>query len=91
MDKTHPLSSPMVVRSLDMKRTHFVIVKMVKNYLVMKYHILVSLVNLCMLLHVLAQILFFLSLNKPSIVSFQSNDIGMVSNIYCATSKEQLI
>ena len=40
MDKAHSLSSPMVVCSLDVKRTHFILVKIVKNYLVMKYHIL---------------------------------------------------
>ena len=60
MDKAHPLSSPMVVRSLDVKMTHFVLVKMVRNYLVLKYHILVSLVHLCILLIVQDQILLFL-------------------------------
>ena len=50
MDKAYPLSLPMIVRSLDVKRTHFVLVKRVKNYLVLKYHILVSLVHLCILL-----------------------------------------
>ena len=62
MDKTHSLSSPMVGRSLDVKMTHFVIVKMVKNYLVLKYYILVPLVHLCIFLIVLAQILPFLSI-----------------------------
>ena len=61
MDKTHHLSSPMVVRSLDMKNDHFVIVRRVNNYLVLKYHALVSLVYLCILLTVLAQILLFMS------------------------------
>ena len=60
MDKEHPLSSTMIVRPLDVKKTHFVLVKMVKNYLVLKYHILVSLVHLCILLTVLGQILLFL-------------------------------
>ena len=56
MDKAHPLSSPMIVRSLDVN------VKRVKNYLVLKYHILVPLVHLCILLTVLAYILIFLSI-----------------------------
>ena len=62
MDKAHPLSSPMIVCSLDMKMIHFFLVKRVKNYLVPKYHILVSLVHLCILLTILAQVLFFLSI-----------------------------
>ena len=60
MDKAHPLSSPMVVRSLDVKNDPFVLVKRVRNYLVLKYHILVSLVHLCILLIVQDQILLFL-------------------------------
>ena len=39
--------------------THFILVKIVKNYLVLKYHILVPLVHLCILLTVLGQILLF--------------------------------
>ena len=39
--------------------THFVLVKRVKSYLVLKYHILVSLEHLCILLTVLAHILIF--------------------------------
>ena len=62
MDKVHPLSSPMIVCSLDVKNDPFVLVKMVKNYLVLKYHILVSLVHLCILLTVLVRILLFLSI-----------------------------
>ena len=62
LDKTHLLSSPMIVCSLDMKMTNFVIVKKVKNYLVLKYHILVPLVHLCILLTILAHILLFLSI-----------------------------
>ena len=46
MDKAHHLSSLMVVRSLDAKKTHFVLVKKVKNYLVLKYHIFSSLTYL---------------------------------------------
>ena len=38
MDKAHPLNSPMVVRSLDVKK------KMMKKLLVLKYNILVQLV-----------------------------------------------
>ena len=52
MNEAHPLTSPMVVRSLDVKR--------VKNYIVLKYHILALLVPLCILLLVHAQILLFL-------------------------------
>ena len=54
MDKVHPLSSPMVVRSFDVKKDPSRPYEMVKNYLVLKYHILVPLVPLCILLTVLA-------------------------------------
>ena len=60
MDKAHLISSPMVVRLLDVKKTHFVFVKRVRNYFVLKYHILVPLVHLCILLIVQDQILLFL-------------------------------
>ena len=50
MDKAHPLSSTMVVRSLDVKKDSFrPYEKMMKNYLVVKYHILVLLVHLYIL------------------------------------------
>ena len=91
MNKVHHLSSLMIVRSLDGKKTHFVLMKMVKNYLVLKYHILVSLVYLYILLVVLAQVLLFSSIYWLGTVILQPKDIGMVSSIYCATSKEQLI
>ena len=54
MDKSHPLSSLMIIRSLNVKKTHFILVKRVKNYLVLKYHILVLLVHLYILLIVIA-------------------------------------
>ena len=45
MDKTHPLNSPMIVRSFDVKKYHFFFQKKkMKHYLVLKYHILVQLV-----------------------------------------------
>ena len=59
MDKTYSLSSPMVVGSLDVKMTHFVIVKKMKNYLVLKYYILALLVHLYILPIVHVQTLFF--------------------------------
>ena len=62
IDKAHLLSSSMIVRLIKVKKTHFVLVKRVKNYLVMKYHILTLLVHLCILLIVLTQILIFLSI-----------------------------
>ena len=60
MDKAHPLSSPMVVRSLDVKNDPFHPCENGEDYLVLKYHILVSLVHLCILLIVQDQILLFL-------------------------------
>ena len=60
MDKAHPLSSPMVVRSLDVEKDSFRPCKRVRNYLVLKYHILVPLVHLCILLIIHDQILIFL-------------------------------
>ena len=59
MDKAHSLSFPMVVYSLDVKNEPFRPYEKVKNYLVLKYHILVSLMHLYILLTVLAQILCF--------------------------------
>ena len=50
MNEAHPLTSPMVVRSLDVKKDPFRPVKMVKNCLVLKYDILMLLVLLCILL-----------------------------------------
>ena len=38
MDKSHPLSSPMVVRSFDVKKDPFHLKKITKCYLVLKYH-----------------------------------------------------
>ena len=52
MDITHLLSSQMVVYSLDVKNTYFVIVKLVKNYLIFKYYIFVSFVHLCTCLYI---------------------------------------
>ena len=60
MDKAHPLSSPMVVRSLDVKNDPFRPCEMGEELLVLKYHILVPLAHLCILLIVQDQILLFL-------------------------------
>ena len=62
IDKAHPLSLPMIVRSLDVGNDPFRPYERVKTYLVLKYDILVPLVHLCILLTVLAQILLFLSI-----------------------------
>ena len=61
IDKAYSISSPMVLQSIDVKNDHFVFTNMMNNYLILKYHILVLFVQLCILLIVLAQILFFLS------------------------------
>ena len=42
IDKSHPLSTPMVVRSLEVNKNPSDLVKMMKNFLVLKYHILVQ-------------------------------------------------
>ena len=61
MDKAHPLSTPMVIRSLDVKKkTHLVLVKRVKNNLVLKYHIIGALMYLANCTH--PDIVFFLSI-----------------------------
>jgi hypothetical protein len=45
IEKAYPLSTPIVVRSLDVKKkTIFTLKKMMKKLLVLKYHILVQLV-----------------------------------------------
>jgi hypothetical protein len=42
MEKDHPLNTPMVVQSLDeKKKTLFALKKMMKKFLILKYHILV--------------------------------------------------
>ena len=45
MDKSHSLSSPMAVRSLEVTKDLFQVKKKMKNYLILKYHILVQLVH----------------------------------------------
>ena len=59
MDKAHLLSSPMVVRSLDVKNDSFCPCEKGEELLSLKYHNLVLLVHLCILLTVLAQIFIF--------------------------------
>ncbi|KAL6337693.1 hypothetical protein AAG906_037286 [Vitis piasezkii] len=49
MDKAHPLSSPMVVRSFDVKNDLFHPCEKNEELLVLKYYILVLLVYLCIL------------------------------------------
>ena len=49
----------MVVRLLDMKKDSFRHCEKGEDYLVLKYHILASLVHLCILLYVLGHILLF--------------------------------
>ena len=53
MDKAHTLSSPMVVHSLDVKKDLFGPSENGEYYLVLKYHSLMSLVHLCILLTIL--------------------------------------
>ena len=60
MNEAHPLTSPMVVHSLDVKKDPFRPCEKGEDYLVLKYHILVLLVPLCIFLFVHAQILLFL-------------------------------
>ena len=69
IDKAHFLSSPMVVRSLDVKNDPFCHCKKMKNYLVLKYHILVLVVHLCILPIVHIQTLLF-SVNLLARYSF---------------------
>ena len=38
MDKVNPLSTPMVVRSLNVEKIHFALGKIMKRFLVLKYH-----------------------------------------------------
>ena len=92
MNKAYHLSSPMVVRSLDVKNDPIrPCKKKMKNYLVLKYHILVLLVHLCILPIVHIQTLLFLSIYQQDTVSLQLEDIKMVSNIYWVIFTELLI
>ena len=70
--------------------THFVIVIRVKNYLVLKYHILVLFVHLCILLIVLAHIFLF-SVNLLARYSFAPtqrhwNDIKHILRYFQGTT-----
>ena len=62
MDKAHPLSSLMIVRSLDGKNDPFCPCEKGEELLDPEVPILVSLVHLCILLIVLTQILLFMSI-----------------------------
>ena len=59
MNKAHPLSLPMIVRSLDVKNDPFRSCENGEELLGPEVPYLVSLVHLCILLTVLSQILFF--------------------------------
>ena len=91
MDKAHPLSLPMVVRSLDLKNDPFCSCEKDEELLCFEVPYLSEIGALMYLLIVFAQILIFLSIYYLGIVPLKPKDIGMISNIYYATSKEQLI
>ena len=91
MDKAHRLSSPMVIRSLGIKKTNFILAKKMKNYLVLKYHILVLLVHLCILPIVHPETLLCLSIYYRDVVLLQLEDIRMISNIYCVIFVKLLV
>ena len=59
MDKAQPLNISMQVRSLDVKKDIFQPRNYNKELFGQKYHILVQLVQLCILLIILDQILHF--------------------------------
>ena len=73
------------------KKTYFMLAKNVKNYLVLKYYILVLLVHLCIVPIVHAQTLFFISIYKQDIILLQPKNIEIVSNIYYVIFIELLI
>ena len=62
MDKTHPLSLLMIVRSLNVKKDLFHPCEKGEKLLGLEVLYLVPLVHLCILLIVLSQILLFLSI-----------------------------
>ena len=92
MYKVHPLSSPMVVCSLDMKKHLFRFCENGDELLDLEIPYLnIVGVLLCILLIVLTHILIFQLIYLPGTIPFKPKDIGMISNIYYTTSKEQLI
>ena len=91
MDKTHPLSSLMVVRSLDVKNDPFRLCEKGEQLLSPKVSYL-SVIGALMYLTncICLDIAFYVNLLvRYSFAPTQS--IGMVSSIYFTTSKEQLI
>ena len=91
MDKAHPLSFPMVVLSLDVKKDPFRPCENGEELLDLKVPYL----------SVIGALMYIANYTRPDIAfsvnllarysSTQPKNIGMVSSIYCVISKEQLM
>ena len=91
MDKAHPLSFPMVIHSLNVKNNLFCHCEKGKELLGHEVPYLNSIGALIYLPNCTGPNIAY-SINLLAMYSFvQPKDIGMVSSIYCATSKEQFI
>ena len=91
MDKAHLISSLGVVNSLDVKDDPFRHSDKGEEWFGSKVPYLSVISALMYLTNCTRQILFFLSIYYPYTVMLKPEDIGIISNICCATYKEQLI
>ena len=91
MDKAHSLSSPMVVRSLDVKKYPFCPYKKYEELLGPEVPYLSAIRTLMYLANCTCLDIVFLSIYLQDTIPLQLEDIRMVSNIYCIIFAELLI
>ena len=91
MDKAHSLSSPMVVRSLDVKKYPFCPCKKYEELLGPEVPYLSAISTLMYLANCTRLDIVFLSIYLQDTIPLQLEDIRMVSNIYCIIFAELLI
>lgn len=70
LNKFHSLSTPIVVSSLDVQKDLSDLKKRMKNYLLLKHHILVRLEHSCILLIVHVMLYYFMSIYYQDIVFY---------------------
>ena len=91
MDKVHPLSSTMVVRSLDVKNDPFRLYEKDEELLGPEVPYLSAISTLMYLANCTRLDIVFLSIYLQDTIPLQLEDIRMVSNIYCIIFTKLLI
>ena len=91
MDKTHHLSSPMVVRSLDVKKDPFRPCEKDEELLGPEVPHISVIGALIYLANCIRPNILFLSIYQQDIVPLLLEDNGMVSNMYCVIFAELLV